>query len=70
MKPVLYFFLLFPLLFTTPNSPHNTHFFRCNTIPDCNLNDLYFIGDQTGWAVGDKSAILKTTDSGKNWENI
>ena len=31
------------------------------------LYSLYFVNDQTGWAVGDSSRILKTTNSGINW---
>ena len=32
------------------------------------LNSVYFINPQTGWAVGDSSFILRTTDGGSHWE--
>lgn len=31
------------------------------------LNDIWFINDSTGFAVGDVGTILKTTDHGSNW---
>lgn len=31
------------------------------------LNDIYFVDDLTGWAVGDNGAIVATVDGGKTW---
>ena len=31
------------------------------------LNDLCFVDDQTGWAVGDKGTIVATVDGGETW---
>jgi photosystem II stability/assembly factor-like uncharacterized protein len=33
------------------------------------LNDVYFINDSVGWAVGNNSAILKTINGGATWTN-
>ena len=32
-----------------------------------NLNSIFFIDSNTGWAVGDEGIILKTSDGGNNW---
>lgn len=34
---------------------------------DARLNDVYFVGAEHGWAVGDRGAIWHTDDGGKNW---
>ncbi len=34
------------------------------------LKDVQFLDDQHGWAVGDSSTILRTTNGGENWETI
>jgi photosystem II stability/assembly factor-like uncharacterized protein len=31
------------------------------------LNDLYFVDNQTGWAVGDNGTIVATVDCGETW---
>lgn len=33
-----------------------------------NLNDICFVTDSIGWAVGDEGLILHTSDGGQNWE--
>jgi len=39
-----------------------------NPLPQGNdLQSIFFINENTGWAAGDKGSILKTTDSGNNW---
>jgi photosystem II stability/assembly factor-like uncharacterized protein len=35
-----------------------------------NLNDMSFIDNKTGLAVGNNGAIARTTDSGRNWQYI
>ena len=35
---------------------------------DANLNDVCFVDRATGWAVGDRGTILKTSDGGETWE--
>ena len=32
-----------------------------------NLNDVYFIDNLTGWAVGDSGTVIKTTNGGQAW---
>ncbi|MBV6479740.1 MAG: Ycf48-like protein [Ignavibacteria bacterium] len=32
-----------------------------------NINDIFFINSQTGWAVADSTKILHTTNGGNNW---
>lgn len=32
-----------------------------------NLNDICFVDEYTGWAVGDNSTIIHTTDGGETW---
>ena len=40
-----------------------------NPLPQGNhLNDVFFINQNIGWAVGDFGTIIKTTDSGDSWE--
>jgi photosystem II stability/assembly factor-like uncharacterized protein len=34
-----------------------------------NLNDIFFINQNTGWAVGDNGTIVKTTNGGFSWYN-
>ncbi|MBQ4203531.1 MAG: hypothetical protein II655_07505, partial [Thermoguttaceae bacterium] len=34
---------------------------------DARLNDLCFVSATTGWVVGDRGTILKTTDGGATW---
>ncbi len=31
------------------------------------LNDIFFVDDKTGWAVGDNGAIVATVDGGETW---
>ncbi|NOX86696.1 MAG: T9SS type A sorting domain-containing protein, partial [Chlorobi bacterium] len=35
--------------------------------PGPDMNSIYFIDEQTGWAVGDEGLICKTTDGGDTW---
>ncbi len=35
--------------------------------PTEDLNDLFFVNSQIGWAVGDDYVLVKTTDGGTNW---
>ena len=32
------------------------------------LEDLCFVDDLNGWAVGDEGMVVKTTDGGSNWD--
>jgi len=42
--------------------------FLQNPLPQGNtLYSVYFTDSNTGWAVGDFGAILKTTDGGTSW---
>ena len=31
------------------------------------LNDIHFVDNMTGWAVGDNGTIVATVDGGANW---
>ena len=31
------------------------------------FNDIYFVDNQTGWAVGEKGTIVATIDGGETW---
>ncbi|WP_417849309.1 YCF48-related protein [Thalassoglobus sp.] len=37
---------------------------------DATLHDVTFVGNETGWAVGEKGAIWKTTNGGRSWTFI
>jgi photosystem II stability/assembly factor-like uncharacterized protein len=37
---------------------------------DTNLNDIYFLTPETGFACGDDILLLKTLDSGNNWTKV
>lgn len=34
------------------------------------INDLYFVNENTGYAAGDSGLVVKTTNGGSNWINI
>ena len=36
-------------------------------LTDVELNDVFFINEELGWAVGEHGTILKTSDGGANW---
>jgi len=40
-----------------------------NSGTSSNLNDIFFINQNTGWAVGDNGTIVKTTNGGFSWYN-
>lgn len=46
--------------------PEESNWVTLSTGTDANLNDVYFIDENTGWAVG-INVILKTEDGGENW---
>ncbi len=37
-------------------------------LDDAQLNDVFFIDSDQGWAVGDRGIILHTEDGGRNWK--
>lgn len=37
---------------------------------DKKLQDVFFSGEQDGWAVGDTGTLARTTDGGRNWVHI
>ncbi|HRF65391.1 MAG TPA: YCF48-related protein [Ignavibacteria bacterium] len=51
-------------IFRTTNSGLNWNTVYQDT---SSLNSIFFINDNTGWAVGRLAAILKTSNSGLNW---
>lgn len=61
------FFLTLALIVLIP-ATNFTQWFWQNPLPQGNvLNSVEFINSNTGWAVGDKGTILKTTNGGINW---
>lgn len=38
-------------------------------LTDVELNDVFFINDELGWAVGEHGTILKTSDGGASWQH-
>jgi len=34
------------------------------------LWDIFFLGDRTGWIVGDEGIVIRTTDGGSNWSVV
>lgn len=39
-------------------------------LPNQHYNDLFFVNDSTGFIVGNDGAIMKTSNTGKNWVQI
>ena len=66
MKKNLY--LLFFIFVTTPFSYSQTGWVTLNPLPPAQeLNSVTFLNENTGFACGFASMILKTTNSGINW---
>ena len=64
MKKALPFFAI---LFTISANAQEVWQWQ-NPTPFTNLiNNLYFIDDSTGWAVGNSGSLFKTTDGGRFW---
>lgn len=64
MKNLIFFliFIFTPFL--------NSQWFYQNSGTTENLYESFFLDENRGWIVGASGTILKTTDAGKNWENI
>lgn len=63
-----FIFVSFLLIFSTNTALSQSGWFWQNPQPQGNdLNYVKFLNDTTGWAVGKKGIILKTTDNGNNW---
>ncbi len=59
----------FLLILSTSNVFSQSGWFWQNPKPQGNdLNCIKFINDNTGWAVGKKGTIIKTSDAGNNWQ--
>ena len=61
----IYLFILF--LFTSQAVYTQTNWTIQNSKTSSDLNDVFFINQDTGWVCGDNGIILKTTDGGTNW---
>ncbi|MFM9115891.1 MAG: YCF48-related protein, partial [Planctomycetota bacterium] len=66
---VLSLLLLIPLAtLSFPSSvPAETPSAAPELLHDAELNDLFFLDANSGWAVGDRGAIWRTTDAGRSW---
>jgi photosystem II stability/assembly factor-like uncharacterized protein len=66
MKKLIFLFLLFvPLL----KSQVQYKWINPSPTPYM-LYDIFFLDSLTGWAVGEFSTVIKTTDGGKNWTHL
>ena len=45
----------------------SAQWYQQNSNVTLNLNSIFFINVNLGWAVGDEGIVLKTTDGGNNW---
>jgi photosystem II stability/assembly factor-like uncharacterized protein len=67
---IRYLFLIILLSFLTPDISQSQWQWQ-NPIPQGNtLNDVFFIDETTGWAVGDAGTIMKSTDGGLSYDLI
>jgi hypothetical protein len=41
----------------------------CNSGTTNDLNDVHFVNNTTGWAVGRSGAVMNTADGGQTWTN-
>ncbi|MDH3267940.1 MAG: YCF48-related protein [Ignavibacteria bacterium] len=62
MRTLKIFSLVFILSITIP-----AQWVMQNSGTQLNLNSIFFIDSNTGWAVGDEGIILKTTNGGNDW---
>lgn len=61
---ILHSLFLFLVIFSVTDAQWTNQ----NPVPDKNnLNSVFFIDDSTGWIVGSKGFIKKTTNSGSDW---
>lgn len=66
MKKLIFF--IFLLIISSGNLFSQSGWFWQNPLPQGNdLNHTKFLNDTTGWAVGKKGVIIKTTDGGNFW---
>ncbi|MBK8551197.1 MAG: T9SS type A sorting domain-containing protein [Ignavibacteria bacterium] len=67
MKNIIFIIFLTSISFN--NSYSQSGWFWQNPLPQGNtLNDNYFINEHTGFLIGNKGIVLKTTNSGVNWQ--
>ncbi len=55
------------ILFTYTLNSTNTWEIVTNDTLNNDINAVFFINENTGWAVGSNGKIIKTVDNGKNW---
>ena len=61
-------FLVSTFVSTTIAQPTEAEIPR-SWLTDVELNDVFFINEELGWAVGEHGTILKTTDGGESWKH-
>jgi len=61
------FFTIICLMLNSAAFSQSEWFFQNHITNSPGLNSVYFIDNNTGWAVGDASMVLKTTNGGRNW---
>ena len=68
MKNLFFLFIAFVLIqFTTP--AQQGWFYQSPDPTFENLNSVFFVNNNIGWAVGSANTIIKTTDGGESWIN-
>ncbi|MBE9480153.1 MAG: hypothetical protein IMY69_00495, partial [Bacteroidetes bacterium] len=69
MKKIKILFLSLACFLNVNISISQTIWQRVNpSIPLIDLNDVFFVNDQLGWAVGDGGLIIKSADAGVTWQ--
>ena len=67
MKQFTLIFLLLNIYLLTPT---NAQWYPVNSNTSEDLNDIYFVSENTGYCAGNNGIILKTNDGGENWETV
>lgn len=63
----LYSLLLVSIALTHVNFAQSFDWSSQNSGVTTHLRDVFFVDNQTGWAVGNNGVVLATTDGGQNW---
>jgi len=59
--------MIFMLVISTPILPAQADWEWQYSTTTEDLNDVYFVDNNTGWAIGNNGTILNTVDGGDNW---
>jgi photosystem II stability/assembly factor-like uncharacterized protein len=63
--------LIIVFLLISIGTAHSQSWIPTDTLPSVSrYDDIYFISDETGWAVNSNGSIFKTTNGGDDWRNV